>query len=234
MAMRINRITDNHHSIFDDREFVRKFALLLGLITAVSLFLIYHSFHQMNSLAAYHPSDTTKTPLSLSAVEREMNGNVISLDSLEGDVDDLVDQDLQALDALEQKSATDSAVLAKSKALAKVKSRGIVITSVEIPHKRVARRPLKSLRKKFYATNNVKYALEIAERYYGAKQYQKALKWALIANEVDEKKPQSWILFAKTKMKMGKKQDALNVLKAYLKTYSSAKVSRYLKKIAAS
>ena len=93
---------------------------------------------------------------------------------------------------------------------------------------------MKSLRKKFYATNNVKYALEIAARYYGAKQYQKALKWALIANEVDEKKPESWILFAKTKMKMGKKQDALNVLKAYLKTYSSAKVSRYLKKITAS
>jgi len=232
--MRINRITDNHHSIFDDREFVKKFALLLGLITAVSLFLIYHSFHEVNTLAAYHPSDTIKAPLSLSAVEREMNGNVISLDSLEGDVDDLVDQDLQALDALEQKSATASVSPAKSKAPGKVKGKGIVITSVEIPHKRAVRRSMKSLRKKFYATNNVKYALEIATRYYGAKQYQKSLKWALIANEVDEKKPESWILFAKTKMKMGKKQDALNVLKAYLKTYSSAKVSRYLKKITAS
>ncbi len=231
--MRINRITDNHHSIFDDREFVRKFALLLGLITAVSLFLIYHSFHEVNALAAYHPSNTAKAPLSLSAVEREMNGNVIALDKLEGDVDDLVDQDLQALDALEQKSATATAS-AKIKAPGKAKSKGIVITSVEIPHKRAVRRSMKSLRKKFYATNNVKYALEIAARYYGAKQYRRALKWALIANEVDEKKPESWILFAKTKMKMGKKQDALNVLKAYLKTYSSAKVSRYLKKITAS
>ena len=233
--MRINRITDAHHSIFDDREFVRKFALLLSLIVAVSLFLIYHSFHEVNALDVYHPSAVTKAPLSLCVVEREINGNVITLDKLEGDVHDLVDQDLQALDSLEQKSATVTvSEKVKNKALKKAKRKGIVITSVEIPGKNTARRSMKSLRKKFYATNNVKYALEIAERYLGAKQYQRALKWSLIANEVDEKKPESWILFAKTKIKMGKKQDALNVLKAYLKTYSSAKVSRYLKKITAS
>ena len=83
--------------------------------------MIYHSFHEVNALAAYHPADTIKAPLSLSAVEREMNGNVITLDSLEGDVDDLVDQDLQALDALEQKSATASVSPAKSKETGKAK-----------------------------------------------------------------------------------------------------------------
>ncbi|RUM67224.1 MAG: hypothetical protein DSZ05_03095, partial [Sulfurospirillum sp.] len=183
-------------------------------------------------------------------------GNVISLDDIEGGFDNLVEQDLQALDALERKVAkasiasgsaksVKSAKGAKAPSVAvaksappKVKHKSpaahIEITSVELSQKKPSGRSVRFLRKKFYATNNIKYAMEIAQHYYNVKQYQKALKWSLIANEVDEKKPETWILFAKTKMKMGKKQDALNVLNAYLKTYSSAKVSRYLKKLKAS
>ncbi len=229
--MRINRIIDNRYGIFDDKDFVRKFTLLLGLIIATSLFLIYHSLHQVSHLSLSSMQFSKEVPLSLGTVEKELNGNVISLEVLEGDFQDLAERDLQELDTLERQAATRQSSQSTVPAASTNKRPVIEITSVEIRDKAPRSKSLKWLKKKFYATHNAKYALDIAKRFYSLGKYERALKWSLIANEVDQKRPESWIMFAKTKMKMGKKQDAINVLNAYLKTYSSVKVSRYLEKI---
>ena len=68
----------------------------------------------------------------------------------------------------------------------------------------------------------------ISEKFLEQKKYKKALKWALISNEIDDKNENSWILFAKSKMKMGKKQDAINALNAYLKNNHSTNVKNLL------
>jgi tetratricopeptide (TPR) repeat protein len=234
--MRISHITDRNQSIFDDKAFVHKFIMLLGLIIAVSLFLIYHSLHQVSDFSLSSLPYFKEKSLSLGSVEEELNGNVISLNVLENDpVDDLVEKDLQQLQVLEQSTASKNAFQpAALESKQKMKKHTIEITSVEIRHKAPKAKSLKWLKKKFYATNSIKYALDIAKKYYFAKKYDKALKWSLIANEVDQKSAESWIMFAKTKMKMGKKQDAINVLNAYLKTYSSPKISKYLQKIKSS
>jgi tetratricopeptide (TPR) repeat protein len=235
--MRISRITDRDNSIFDDKAFVQKFTLLLGLIIAISLFLIYHSLHQVSDFSLSSLTHFKEKPLSLGSVEEELNGNVISLNVLENDpVDDLVEKDLQQLQALEQSAASKyaSEAVAAVQSKQETKKHTIQITSVEIRHRAPKAKSLKWLKKKFYTTNNIKYALNIAKKYYFAKKYDKALKWSLIANEVDQRNVESWIMFAKTKMKMGKKQDAINVLNAYLKTYSSPKISKYLQKIKSS
>jgi len=236
--MRINQIINGNESIFEDKAFVKMFMLLLGLIISISLFLIYHSLHQVSDLSLYSLTQERETPLSLGMVEEQINGNVISLEVLEDNFSDLAEKDLYELETIEQKSVKrkkPQAIPAPvSNQAKKHTAKAIEITSVIIKGKAPVTRSFKWLKKKFYATNNVKYALDIAKRFYASKKYDKALKWSLIANEVDQKNAESWILFAKTKVKMGKKQDAVNILNAYLKTYSSRKVSTYLKTIKSS
>ncbi|MEO1942025.1 MAG: hypothetical protein ABGW77_03940, partial [Campylobacterales bacterium] len=43
--------------------------------------------------------------------------------------------------------------------------------------------------------------------------------WALKANSIDVKQPESWIIFAKVLLKKGYKEDAIKVLKTYLEDY---------------
>ncbi len=235
--MRINQITDHNHSIFDDKVFVKTFALLLSLIIAVSLFLIYHSVNRVNDLSSFSLSGTKKSSVSLSMVEEELNGNVISLEMLEDDFSDLAEIDLRELEKSHKPALVVNNVTSQPIVQKRVEKRhkAIEITFADSgKSKNSGKMSIKTLRKKFYKSNNVRYALMIAQRFYDTKKYDKALKWSLIANEVDQKKAQSWLLFAKSKMKMGKKQDAVNVLNAYLKIYDSKEASKLLKQLQSS
>jgi hypothetical protein len=86
--------------------------------------------------------------------------------------------------------------------------------------------------KKFKKTNDFKLALKLSRLYYTSKDYKKSLKWAMIANELNDKDDRSWILFAKTKIKLGDKSIAKKALITYNKTYHSKKVKELLKRIA--
>ena len=233
--MCMHHMTDNrHHTILDDKQFIKQFALLLSLIIAISLYLIYYSVNRVDHVSLANLKTENLAPLSLGDVEKEVNGNVISLEMLEDTFSDLAEMDLRELQ-IAQIAAQTAAVgkaTAGHKAQDKANRSVIEITSVPLRKGTLKPKSLKSLRKKFYSTNDVKYAFAIAERFLQMKKYDKALKWSLIANELAPESARSWILFAKTKLKMGKKQDAINILQAYLKTYDSRKVSRFLKKIA--
>lgn len=80
----------------------------------------------------------------------------------------------------------------------------------------------KNIKEKFYATNNIVYALMIAEEYYHSGDYSNALKWALISNNIDSSNERSWIIFAKSKVKNGQREDALKALNGYLQHYPNA------------
>ncbi len=235
--MRINQITDHNNTIFDDKAFVKTFALLLSLIIAISLFLIYHSVNRVNDLSSFSLAGTNKSSVSLSTVEKEINGNVISLEMLEDDFSDLAEIDLRELQKSRKPSAdiNNIAIQPIIKEPVAKKRKAIEITFVDSKRgKSGSKISIKRLKQKFYKTNNARYALMIAQRFYDAKRYEKAMKWSLIANEVDQKKAQSWMLFAKSKMKIGKKQDAINILNAYLKIYESKEASKLLKQLQSS
>jgi tetratricopeptide (TPR) repeat protein len=90
---------------------------------------------------------------------------------------------------------------------------------------------LKKLIKKFNTKNSYYLAIMIAKEYYSRKRYKESLKWALKANEIDNKKEESWVLFAKSSAKIGKREDAITVLKAFLKNNSSQKAEMLLEEI---
>ena len=87
------------------------------------------------------------------------------------------------------------------------------------------------LEQKFQESHDYKVALKISRLYYTGKKYKDSLKWAMIANELNEKDDGSWILFAKTKLKLGDKKNAKKALLTYDSVYHSKRVKDLLGRI---
>ncbi|MDR1285776.1 MAG: CDC27 family protein [Campylobacteraceae bacterium] len=77
---------------------------------------------------------------------------------------------------------------------------------------------INELIKKFEDTNNIVFANMISEEFYEKKDYHKSLEYALKANEIDSKNELSWIVFAKSQVKLGKKEDAIKALEVFIKS----------------
>lgn len=87
------------------------------------------------------------------------------------------------------------------------------------------------LKDKFDTTHNIIFAIMLAEEYYTNKNYSECNKWALIANNIDAENEKSWIWFAKSKVKLGQKNDAILALKTYLKSNKSQSIQSLLNQI---
>ncbi len=74
-------------------------------------------------------------------------------------------------------------------------------------------------------------AISLSEIFYKRGNYQKSLKWAINANTLDPKMEKSWILFAKSSYKLGKKQDALSALENFSNTSASEAVKTTITQI---
>lgn len=79
-----------------------------------------------------------------------------------------------------------------------------------------------TLKERFYETENIIFALMLAEEYYHNKDYKNALKWSIRANNLNSTNERSWIIFAKSLAKNGSIQKAIDTLKAYLRTNPEA------------
>ena len=87
------------------------------------------------------------------------------------------------------------------------------------------------LKEKFEKTQNIVFALMLAEEFYNAKNYKESVTWSLMANQSDPENEKSWIWFAKSKIKLGEKEDAITALKAFLKHNKSRAAQTLLNQI---
>jgi len=86
----------------------------------------------------------------------------------------------------------------------------------------------KDVEKRFYVSRNEDDALFLAKTYYRKKQYKKASYWALQTNKLNATIDDSWIIFAQSKLKLGHKNEAENILLKYIKRTDSEKVKNVL------
>jgi len=75
--------------------------------------------------------------------------------------------------------------------------------------------------KRFKRTNDPILGLFLARRYYHLKKYNLAYNYALLTNQLDSKNEQSWIIFAKSLVKLGQTSMAIQILKSYIKNSHS-------------
>lgn len=84
---------------------------------------------------------------------------------------------------------------------------------------------------RFEYSKEKKDSLFLAKYYYGKKEYKKAEKWALETNKLDNTIEESWLIFAKSQAKQGKRLESLRVLKAFMKQSGSVKAKILIDKI---
>jgi len=94
-----------------------------------------------------------------------------------------------------------------------------------------SRKDIQDVLKRFHKNNNPVLSLFIAKKYYELKEYKNAYNYALITNNLDTHIEDSWIIFAKSLVKLGKKQMAIDTLKQYVNHSNSKKASMLLHNI---
>ncbi len=88
-----------------------------------------------------------------------------------------------------------------------------------------------TLAEKYAKNPDAQTALSLSELLYKRGSYQKALKWAINANSMDPKNEKSWIMFAKSSYKLGRKQDAINALENFARTNPSEAIKETISHI---
>ena len=74
-------------------------------------------------------------------------------------------------------------------------------------------------------------AVEIAEAHLAQSRNEKALEWALKANEINNEDERSWAVFATASNRLGRSEQAINALKAYLAAKPSSRLMQLLERL---
>lgn len=89
----------------------------------------------------------------------------------------------------------------------------------------------KDVAKRFEQTHDTDDSLFLARSYYNKKNYKQAEYWALQTNKVNGNIEESWLIFAKSKVKLGRKNEAIHILTNYVKKSNSVEAQSLLNKI---
>lgn len=85
--------------------------------------------------------------------------------------------------------------------------------------------------KRFETNHNPALSLFVAKKYYQLGNYEQAYNYALMTNEINNNIEDSWIIFTKSLVKMGKKEKAVETLKKYISHSSSSQAKQLLDEI---
>jgi len=85
--------------------------------------------------------------------------------------------------------------------------------------------------KRFAQSNDIDDALFLARSYYKKENYKKSESWAYEVNKLDSNLEEGLFIFIKSKVKLGRKNDALSILSNYLKKSNSDEAKKLLYKI---
>ena len=90
---------------------------------------------------------------------------------------------------------------------------------------------LEVLEERYSRHKSADTAAMIASEHYKNGDFQKAYKWAISANNLDAKNEKSWIVFAESANKLGKKEEAVSALENYIRSSQSDAAKSVLLKI---
>lgn len=90
---------------------------------------------------------------------------------------------------------------------------------------------IKDVIKRFKVNNNPALSLFVAKKYYELGNYRESYNYALITNQINQDIESSWIIFAKSLVKLRKKEQAIRTLKEYIKISHSQTASLLIDEI---
>ena len=89
----------------------------------------------------------------------------------------------------------------------------------------------KDVEKRFSKSHEIDDSLFLARSYYKKGNYKKSEHWALETNKIDSNIEESILIFVKSKTKLGRKNEAISILKSYLKKSNSQEARNLLYRI---
>ena len=89
----------------------------------------------------------------------------------------------------------------------------------------------KDVEKRFAQSHDVDDSLFLARSYYKKGNYKKSEHWAFETNKVDPNIEESMLIFIKSKIKLGRKNEAISILRSYLKKSNSQEATNLLYRI---
>ena len=89
----------------------------------------------------------------------------------------------------------------------------------------------KDIKNRFSFAKDKSDSLFLAKYYYDKNEYLEAEKWALETNKIDSSIEESWLIFAKSKARQGKRVESLKVLQAFFKETGSHNAKILIDKI---
>ncbi|HHD80133.1 MAG TPA: hypothetical protein ENK99_00775 [Campylobacterales bacterium] len=115
-------------------------------------------------------------------------------------------------------------------------TRAIIHTTAQKPRKKMHLNIIESssvsaykdVEKRFMLSHDTDDSLFLAKSYYRKGKYKKSEYWSLQTNKVNSDIDESWIIFAKSKIKLGHINEAIQVLKHYVKRSNSKKAKELL------
>ena len=88
-----------------------------------------------------------------------------------------------------------------------------------------AQEDIEAVIKRFNKNNNPALSLFVAKKYYEMGDYHNAYNYALITNNINSQIESSWLIFAKSLVKLGKKEMAARTLQEYIENSRSKSAS---------
>lgn len=86
----------------------------------------------------------------------------------------------------------------------------------------------KDVERRFYQSHDTDDSLFLAKSYFRKGNYKKSEFWALQTNKVNSNIEESWIIFAKSKVKLGRRNEAIRILTNYVKRSHSVAANNLL------
>ena len=90
---------------------------------------------------------------------------------------------------------------------------------------------LKDVVKRFETNKNPALSLFLARRYYDLQEYAHSYEYALKTNEIDSTIEESWLIFAKSLVKLGRNEEAVKTLSSYIQHSNSGRAKSLLDEI---
>lgn len=120
---------------------------------------------------------------------------------------------------------------------AKKEPEPVVIEEVELQsnplkiHRQNTQDDISHVIQRFEKNNNPALSLFVAKKYYEMQDYHQSYNYALITNRINDNIDASWIIFAKSLVKLGKKIEAIETLQKYIEHSKSTQAKTLLEEI---
>lgn len=121
---------------------------------------------------------------------------------------------------------------------AKEEPKEITIEEIELQvaapfkiHRQNTQEDMSHVIQRFNKNNNPALSLFIAKKYYELEDYSQSYNYALITNRINDNIEASWIIFAKSLVKLNRKKEAVDTLKKYIDHSKSSQAKTLLEEI---